>query len=572
MMAAVPVIFGGRTSRRPGRRADKAAGGRLWPLGLVAAAFVAAQLVFVSPRMGLGWDETVYVSQVSPHVPAAFFSAPRARGISLLAAPVALVTTSTVALRIYFAVLSGAGLFVALLPWRRLRPPGVLALAGALFAGLWITQFYGPQAMPNPWVAIGGLAAVGCFLRVAAASADPPAASEQAGPAAGPPPARTAVPVRESSSDPGAAPGRGDVAGAAGAAGPLLGLAGGLAFVALMRPGDAAWLAFPLLAAAALAGGRRRWPLLAAIAGGLVAGVAEWVVEAYASYGGVPARLHTASRVEGGLGWHVAIGDQLRALDGRTLCRPCDVAWRHPATSLWWIALPPLVVGGVGVALRAGRRLDAYLPALCALSVAVPYLFLIDYAAPRFLLPAYALLAVPVADLLAWPFTPPAGSMRPRPRAALIGLAAAGLAVHLGIQQVVLVRTVARTRADHADYARVAADLHRLGVRPPCLLAGDEAIPIAYYARCASAETGGNNADTTTAGIVGAMARKAVAVLTARGSGPPAYARGWSARPLPGLTDLRGYRAYLPPRRRARAPGSSRGPRRADRLRTGGSR
>ena len=50
--------------------------------------------------------------------------------------------------------------------------PRVLALAGALFASLWVTVFYGPQAMPNYWVAVGALACVGCFLRVRANAGD----------------------------------------------------------------------------------------------------------------------------------------------------------------------------------------------------------------------------------------------------------------------------------------------------------------------------------------------------------------------------------------------------------------
>lgn len=51
--------------------------GRPFPwLAAVAAAFTFVQLVLVVPGSGLGWDETVYVSQVSRDVPAAFFSAP----------------------------------------------------------------------------------------------------------------------------------------------------------------------------------------------------------------------------------------------------------------------------------------------------------------------------------------------------------------------------------------------------------------------------------------------------------------------------------------------------------------
>lgn len=91
-------------------------------LALVAGAFTLAQLALVRPGLGLGWDEVVYVSQVSPEAPAAFFSAPRARGISLLAAPVASWSTSTELLRVYLALLSGLGLFLALRAWRGLFP------------------------------------------------------------------------------------------------------------------------------------------------------------------------------------------------------------------------------------------------------------------------------------------------------------------------------------------------------------------------------------------------------------------------------------------------------------------
>ncbi|MFE5027716.1 hypothetical protein ACFRAO_31405 [Streptomyces sp. NPDC056656] len=60
------------------------------PLPLLAAvsgAFALIHLALIAPGLGLGWDESVYVSQVSPQAPAAFFSAPRARGIAYLVAP-----------------------------------------------------------------------------------------------------------------------------------------------------------------------------------------------------------------------------------------------------------------------------------------------------------------------------------------------------------------------------------------------------------------------------------------------------------------------------------------------------
>src|SRR5579859_6222503 len=116
-----------------------------WWLAAAGAALTAAQLLFVSPRMGLSWDEVVYVSQTSSHAPAAYFDAARSRGIPLLVMPVELLTSSVAVLRVYLSLASGLGLFLALLPWRRLRPAWVLALAGLMFGGLWAAQYWGPQ-------------------------------------------------------------------------------------------------------------------------------------------------------------------------------------------------------------------------------------------------------------------------------------------------------------------------------------------------------------------------------------------------------------------------------------------
>jgi hypothetical protein len=103
-------------------RVARAGPGSGWWLVAVGVAFTSAELLFVSPRMGLGWDESVYVSQVSGHTPAAWFDPARARGVPLLVAPVAALTSSVVALRVYLSLACGLGLTVALWAWRRLRP------------------------------------------------------------------------------------------------------------------------------------------------------------------------------------------------------------------------------------------------------------------------------------------------------------------------------------------------------------------------------------------------------------------------------------------------------------------
>jgi hypothetical protein len=458
----------------------------VWWLPAVAAAFSLSQILFVSPRMGLGWDETVYVSQFSAHAPAAFFDPARARGVPLLVAPVALVTSSVVALRVYLAVASGLGLLAALWAWRRLRPGWVLALAGLAFGGLWVSQYYGPQAMPDEWVALSGLAAVGFFLQ--------------------------------------AATGR-------RSRGALAGLTVSVALAALFRPGDAVFLAAPLALAVITVSAWRRWPLLACVLGGLLAGSAEWVIEAYARFGSLAARLHEASGEQGGFGLHLAVWDELRAVNGPTLCRPCTIGWRYPELSLWWLALPVLVAVGIAVARRAGTLGSSVLAAVCGLSVAVQYLFLISYAAPRFLLPAYALLAIPVADALAWLLS----GVRPDLRRITVPAVTVALLADLAIQHVVLGHEVAGTVVFHDDYSNVVADLRHLGVRPPCLIKGEQDIPIAFYAGCASAPA------VPSAPAAG----QRIAVLETSGDAPPGYAEHWHRYRLPGSGVLRTV-AYLP--------------------------
>ncbi|MFJ4603851.1 MULTISPECIES: hypothetical protein [Streptomyces] len=459
-----PSPSAGRASR---------AWGEPW-LAAVAAAFTLAQLVLVRPGFGLGWDETVYVSQVSGHAPAAFFSAPRARGVPLLVAPITSWSDSTALLRVYLAVLSGLALYFALRVWRAHVMPRVLALAGALFASLWVTLFYGPQAMPNYWVAVGALSCVGCFLRARLNARDRAA---------------------------------------------WWGLFAGAALMAWMRPMDAVYVVLPLLALSL-----RRPRLLAVPAAGLLAGAGEWVIEAYASYGGLAQRLSDASRIQGGLGWHLAALDQLRSLGGRTLCRPCTGPVPSLVVTLWWFALPLLAALGAVAALRARRAMPVLLPGVCAVTAAVPYLFLIGYAAPRFLLPAYALLALPVAYGLAHLVAVPA---RGRARTLAVSLLGVLAVSHLAVQNVVLEHTVHSSAAARVEWSRTATSLHTLGVRPPCLLSGYEAVPIAFYTGCGSAQTTGHDASTTGAELTEAARRTPLAVLTPPGGRPPAYARGW---------------------------------------------
>ncbi|WP_197351971.1 hypothetical protein [Streptomyces bathyalis] len=499
-----------RTAPIPLRR--RAHDGRPLPwLAGVAAAFVLAQLLLVVPGSGMGWDESVYTSQVSGHAPAAFFSAPRARGISFLAAPVAALTSSITALRVYLALLSGAGLFASLWVWRGMLPARVLATAGALFASLWITLYYGPSVMPNLWTAFGALAATGCFVRLARNREDRRA--------------RT-------------------------------GLVVSVAVVALMRPPDGFWLVLALGAVAVCVRRWRRPGLLALLAAGFALGSAEWIVEAYVRYGGLFERLHRAGEIQGGMGWHMAADDQIRSLAGRTLCRPCDIPWQHPATALWWFALPLLALAGTLVTPWGRRRATAVVPAVTAVVVAVPYLFLIDYAAPRFLLPSYALLALPVARLLWWV----AADRHGRLRMGATSLVALGLAGHLAVQYAVLANNTAEVRTSHRDFTSAAARLQQLGVRPPCVISGDHSVQLSFYTGCTSRQTGGPDASITGAGVLAASRTSAVTVVVPPGGRPHPVAQEWrreSLAPSSSASRFHGYEVYLPATVRPTAQGGS---------------
>ncbi|WP_234432563.1 glycosyltransferase family 39 protein [Streptomyces sp. MUSC 125] len=502
-MSQAPRAAGHRGAQRatsPGAPARPHSGSESQPrrripwLALVAAAYAAAQLAFVVPHLGLGWDETVYVSQVDPRHPAAYFSAPRSRGISWLTAPVLAVTDSTLVLRIVLALLSAAALYAVYRLWYRLLGPRRTALAALLFAGLWTTVLYGPQAMPNLWVALAAVAAAGCFLYSV----------------------RPSAPRRV-----------------------LLGLSATVAVATLFRFSDGVWLALPLLAACvAVPRWRRPAPAIALLAG-LAAGGAEWVVEAYVRWGGVSNRLHTASATEGGMGAHWAGAMAWHSLNGPLLCRPCRAPLTHPALTLWWLALPVLTLAACVLARRTGRAAVTWLPSALAAALAVPYLVLIDYSAPRFLLPAYALLALPLAALAARSVR----AARSAPgRALALGAGSAVLVLHLGSQYTVLQHNAAAARATADRYRTLADDLHHLGLHSPCLVSGKHAPPIGYYAGCASANIGGNNRNTTVHALTRRAAREPTAVLARTASGPPRYARAWGAHPLPGT----GFTAYLP--------------------------
>ncbi|GAA2384859.1 hypothetical protein GCM10010420_04010 [Streptomyces glaucosporus] len=460
-----PALDPGRTAAEAAlsRRADRR-------LRAVCAIFVLAAAALVPLTLPLGWDERVYTSRFGPHGPATPFSAPRTRGVPLLEFPVASWSGSEPLLRIWLLLLAGIALYLGFRPWLRvLARPSAVWVAAALYGSGWIALFYANSAMPNHYTAMGAVAAVGCFARRRPCHA---------------------------------------------------GVAAGLAVATLMRPNDGAFVAAPLLLAALLVPAWRTRGRILSAAGGVAAGALPWVVEAYLRFGGVAERLAEASDAQGGTRPVLSVAANLTSLDGPLLCRPCD------GDGVWWAAVEwwPLLALLTALGLRSARRAATpaaplWLAVAVALAAVAQYLFLVAYAAPRFLLPGYALLAVPAAlGLLAAADL----SRRSYPVAAVLALALAG---HLAVQL-----TLAHTHGGiqekaREDWRRTVAVLRAHGVRPPCVLAGSgSAIPVAHMAGCSTAETG---------------ARTRADALVLRGGEVPRWARDWPRYPVPD--------AYRPP-------------------------
>lgn len=407
-----------------------------WGLAAVALAFATAQALLGPRRFDFGWDETVYLSQVTPHVPAAMFTAPRARGVTVLVGPIAVFSTSVQAVRVYLIVVSALGLMFAFRVWLKLVDARTVVLAAGLFAALWQTQVYGNEVYPNFWIALLAVATVGWAART----------NDNA------PRARWFAALS-------------------------------LCAITVLRPGDAGWVWLALLVAPRW---EESWRTLRGTATlGLAVGLVPWLIEAQVRFGGVPQRIAKSSAVEGGLFPHLGFLYEARALNGPLLCRPCTHAYHPLIDDVWWLLLPMLVACGVVLTRRLPDFKALALAGGVAAAAAAPYLLLVGYSAPRFLLPAYALAVLPTAAglLRLGSCLASKGARRMVLQAMLVLLTIAFIASQAEM-------TTAITHGSEADrrdgYRTAAAAIHKLGVTRPCLIAGYEAPPIAYEAGCSS--------------------------------------------------------------------------------------
>ena len=454
---------------------------------VVGAAYLVAQLLLFSSNRAPSWDEAIYLSQVTPGVDAIAFAPSRARGISLLVAPVTMAGGSIPAVRLFLAALSSVALVGSFLVWVPALGLGA-AVAAFLFASTWVGLFYGSEVMPNLWAAVLAVAAAGAFVR------------------------RVEDGARW----------------AAIAAAVLVGL------MALARPADALVLSGALTLYVLLF--RRSSSRELVWLAGLAIGWGVWLVEMSVRFGG-PAR---AMREASTLGHLTALGGGERVLQNLALTNgPTIGPEANPdvplAGVLWWGTTTALA--GVAVAQRRSARRGAVLCAVLAGSaLAAEYLVFVSGLAPRFLLPAYALLSLPAgAGLISL--------LAGGPARRIVGATAVAVLAGLTVWQVGAARTIGiNAGAAREKVAEVGDEVRRLSVGRPCVVASAAAFPqLAFASRCAGRGLAGIDATSLAAlrGAVSPSERLFVALPTSPPGGSPLASmpavsvEGWFVFELP---------------------------------------
>lgn len=396
----------------------------------IAIAYIWVQLAIFYPERFLEYDEAVYLSQVALDRPAIYFGPHRARGVTLLVAPLVFITDSVIHLRWWLASISGICLFAGFYPWTRILA-GV-PVAAVLFGMSWLGLFYGVETSPNLFAAFAALAAVGWY----AVSSERPEDTR-----------------------------------------PLVWCGLALALLAVTRPSDSIWVALGLGLSSIAFNRHMLWRHGVTIALGVGLGWVPWLLEAYFRFGGPLQRLASARRLVVPTEGH-AVVQHLLLTDG-PLLGP-DRSGDFPLGGvLWWLILTAFSLVGFVLARSPKQRARIAAAMLPAITVGFSYLFLTGPQAPRFLIPVYGLLSVVVGAAVIW-----ASRRRPAVRFCSAAIIISVLAWHLHVavsldRQQTHVRTESAQLARHVDSA----------AEGECFVVSQFGGPqIAYSARCGGAQ------------------------------------------------------------------------------------
>ena len=309
----------------------------------VGVVYLVAQVALFSSSRPPGWDESVYLSQVMPGRDLAF-DAWRARGITLLIAPVTVLGGSVEQVRLFLMVVSAIAMTISFRVWIPLI--GLAApVAAVMFSFTWLALLNGSEVMPNLWAAILGLATTGLVARRLEG----------------------------------------------GKASHVVLAAAALAAMALTRPTEAAVLT-SAIGLYVVIFRRSRWRLLGSLGIGLALGWLPWFVEMSIRFGG-PVHALDEAAVE-----HFANASVSHNLFIHLAATGGDLtADRAPAGGvIWWGLLATLTIVAIVKAGSRERR-ASIICSLGALALAVEYVVFVSAISPRFLIPTYALASVPPA-------------------------------------------------------------------------------------------------------------------------------------------------------------------------------
>jgi hypothetical protein len=464
---------------------------------LVGLVFLLVQLVIVRHPLGLSQDESNYLAKVDPRVPELYWTQPRAWGVPVLAAPVAVFSPSLTIYRLYFGFLSSAGLAAAFWPWLRVLRPVVAPAAALFFSTIWFTAAFGSLVMPNLYVGLGAVAVTGLFVR---AVNDP-------------------VWWR--------------LALTAAAAG----------FVALVRPTDSVLVMAPLIATALVVPRLRRLRVLVAVAIGELVGWLPWIIEGYLRFGGPVERLR-AAETSGTHGLDLRFSNLLifpRLLDGTPMycCSggtPADAGPVPIALTTWLVGVVVIAALGVIWAVSERRLPEMMLVCLPAGVLAVFYLLLPGFTALRFLLPVFALVSLPVAFALVH-------AMRRWRRTAAVIIVAA-LVGHVAPMLFLAERQMDAIWRWRSAQVQAAATVQPLVTERPCLVIANPPSPLAFYLGCDAQKSGTTKRQPRR--VTQARA-EGVFVLALLSAPPPpgSYMASWHQVPVPELAPP--FKVYIPP-------------------------
>ena len=318
-------------------------------LVVVGAGYLLAQLILIPADHLPGWDESIYLSQVTPGMDAMLLRAFRARGITFLVSPVTMLGGSVEQVRLFLMALSSIAItatFSVLIPLVGLGAP----IAAVLFVFSWLSLVNGSAVLPNLWTAIFGLAAAGLVARRLAG----------------------------------------------GGTRFLVLAAASLGAMTLFRPTEAVVMA-AAISLSVLLRSRTPWRLIVIVWTGVAVGLLPWILEMSVRFGGPLEALRTAHTDR-----HFGIADAGANLAAYLAATDGEHAAGTSALGgvLWWSLLVVLSVVAI-VRSRSPQRTAVILCAVGTVFFAAEYIAFVSAVAARFLLPAYALASIPAGVGLA---------------------------------------------------------------------------------------------------------------------------------------------------------------------------